>query len=197
MTAIETDRCILRNFAPDDWQELQEVVAQHQASDSAHYEPPWPTSAEEVQGIAAHFARGDDFLAVCLKTTGKVIGLVAIGRRKEQEEQVHNLGYVFHPGYHGQGYATESCKAAMGYMFGQFGAEGILTGTHPDNKASVALLMRVGLKAIGEGEFALSRAEWMALSDREDNLHGQTRSRQAADFGGEHSHPPRKGFALR
>jgi len=163
MISLETDRLILRNFTPDDWQGLQEVVIQYQASDAAQYEPPWPTSAEDVQNIAAHFAGGDDFLAVCLKITGKVIGLVAIERREEQEERVHNLGYVFHPGYQGQGYATESCRVAMDYVYGKLGAEGILTGTHPDNRASVALLMRLGLKDIGEGEFALSRDEWLAL----------------------------------
>lgn len=165
MISLETDRLILRNFTPDDWQELQEVVVQYQASDSAQYKDPWPTSAEKVQEIAGWFAGGDDYLAVCLKRTGKLIGLVAINRREEQKERVHNLGYVFHPGYHGQGYATESCRAAMGYVFGRLGAEGILTGTHPDNRASVALLMRLGLKAIGEGEFALSKAEWVALSE--------------------------------
>jgi len=145
MIALETGRLIIRNFDVGDWQELQEVAVEYQASDAAQYEDPWPTSAEEVQGIAAWFAGGDDYLAVCLRATGKVIGLVAIERRKEHEEQVHNLGYVFHPGYQGQGYATESCKAAMGYLFDQLGAERILTGTHPDNKASVALLMRLAL----------------------------------------------------
>ena len=64
--------------------------------------------------------------------------LVAIGRRQEQEQPIHNLGYVFHPGYAGQGYATESCRAAMGYLFDQLAAEGILTGTHPGNQPSVA-----------------------------------------------------------
>jgi RimJ/RimL family protein N-acetyltransferase len=135
MISLETDRLILRNFTPDDWQELQEMIIQYRASDSAKYEPWWPTSAEGVQEVAGWFASGDDYLAVCLKATGKLIGFVAINRREEQEERVHNLGYVFHPGYQGQGYATESCRAAMGYVFGQLGAEEILTGTHPDNRA--------------------------------------------------------------
>jgi [ribosomal protein S5]-alanine N-acetyltransferase len=71
--------------------------------------------------MAKFFASGDDFLAVSLKDTGKLIGLIAIGRRKEQEDQVHNLGYVFHPGYYGQGYATEGCQAVMTFLFEQLG----------------------------------------------------------------------------
>jgi len=161
--SLETDRLIIRSFSPDDWQDLQEMAIQYQASEWAKYEDPWPTSTEEVKGMAKWFASGDDYLSVCLKTTGKLIGLIAINRRKEQEERVHNLGYVFHPDYHGQGYATEGCRAAMDYVFGQLAADGILTGTHPANEPSVGLLKKLGLKGIDGGEFAISREEWLAL----------------------------------
>jgi RimJ/RimL family protein N-acetyltransferase len=160
MITLETDRLVVRNFAPDDWQALQAVVVAYQASDSAQYEDPWPTSDEKVRGIASWFASGDAYLAVCLKKEGTLLGLVAINRRDDQEAPIYNLGYVFHPGYAGQGYATESCRAAMAYLFDEAGAEGILTGTHPDNVPSVALLRRLGLREIGDGEWALSKAEW-------------------------------------
>ena len=161
MISLETDRLFIRSFTPEDWQELQEMIIQYQASESAQYEDPWPTSTEKVKEIAGWFASGDDYLAVCLNEAGTLIGLVALGRRQEQERPIHNLGYVFHPGYTGQGYATESCRAAMDFLFEQSAAGGILTGTHPDNQPSVALLKRLGLHEIGGGEWALSRAEWL------------------------------------
>ena len=170
MISLETERLFIRNFAPDDWQALQAVIVAYQASDSAQYEDPWPTSDEQVQGIASWFAGGDDYLAVCLKAEGTLLGLVAINRRGDQDAPTHNLGYVFHPGYAGQGYATESCRAAMGYLFDQAGIEGILTGTHPDNKPSVALLKRLGLREIGEGEWAMSKAEWTSLERERKGL---------------------------
>ncbi|MBN1976765.1 MAG: GNAT family N-acetyltransferase [Anaerolineae bacterium] len=139
------------------------MAVQYQASESAKYEAPWPTSTEEVKGMVEWFAQGDSYLAVCLKAPGKPIGLVAIERRKDQEGAIHNLGYVFHPCYHGHGYATEACRAAMDCVFGQLAAEGILTGTHPDNEPSVRLLKKLGLKEIDQGEFAISREEWLAL----------------------------------
>jgi RimJ/RimL family protein N-acetyltransferase len=163
VTAIETDRLAIRNFGPDDWQDLQEVAVQYRASKWAKYEDPWPTSTEEVKGMVEWFAQGDGYLAVSLKATGKLIGLIAIERRKDQEERVHNLGYVFHPGYHGHGYATEGCRAAMDHVFGQLAADGILTGTHPANEPSVRLLKRLGLTEIDQGEFVMSREEWLAL----------------------------------
>jgi RimJ/RimL family protein N-acetyltransferase len=163
MISLKTERLVIRNFEPDDWQALQKVVVAYQASDSAQYEDPWPTSDEKVKGIASWFAGGDDYLAVWLKEGGTLLGLVAINRRTDQEAPIYNLGYVFHPGYGGQGYATESCRAAMAYLFDELEIEGILTGTHPDNKPSVALLKRLGLREIGDGEWSLSRTEWIGL----------------------------------
>ncbi len=162
MVKIDTDRLTIRNFTSDDWQDLQEMAIHYQASEWAKYEDPWPTGTEEVKGMAKWFAGGDGYLAVCIKPTGKLIGLIAIERRQEQEEKVHNLGYVFHPGYSGQGYATEGCQAAMRFVFEQLGADAILTGTRLENTPSVRLLQRLGLEAIGNGEFHLSREAWLA-----------------------------------
>ena len=162
MTLLTTDRLVIRSFSAGDWQELQELAIQYQASESAQYEDPWPTSAEDVKGMAGWFAGGDDYLAVCLRATGHLIGLVALERRQGQSGRVHNLGYVFHPGYHGQGYATEACRAAIAYLFGPLEADGILTGTNPANEASIRLLKRLGLVQVAPGEFSLSREEGLA-----------------------------------
>lgn len=110
----------------------------------------------------AWFATGDDYLCVTLKTTGAVIGLLAIECRNDHEEQVHNLGYIFDPADQGHGYATEGCQAVMRYLFVERGATAIHTGTHPDNQASVHLLSKLGLQQIKEGEFVLSREAWQA-----------------------------------
>ncbi|MCE7981490.1 MAG: GNAT family N-acetyltransferase [Caldilinea sp. CFX5] len=161
--AIETEHLQLRNFTANDWQGLQEVIVHYQASASAQYEAPWPTAAEEIQGITTWFAGGDDYLCVTLKATGAIIGLLAIERRQDAAGQMHNLGYIFHPAYQGQGYALEGCRAIMGYLFDQLAATAIHTGTHPANEPSVRLLTTLGLKRVNEGEFVLSRAEWQAL----------------------------------
>jgi RimJ/RimL family protein N-acetyltransferase len=160
--SLETDRLILRNFCPEDWQDLQEVAIAYQASEWARFEDPWPTETEKVKGMAGWFANGDEFLAVVLKETDKLIGLIAINRRQEQEGSIRNLGYVFHTDYSGKGYATEGCQAAMSYLFDHLGIDGILTGTHPENEPSVRLLGRLGLKALDRGEYAISREEWLA-----------------------------------
>ncbi len=179
MTTLETQRLIIRNFKPDDWRDLQEMAVKYQASEYAQYDHEWPTDAEEIQGAAEWFAGGDDYLAVCLKAKGKLIGFIAL-KPNEEEDGEFSLGYVFNPDYHGQGYATEGCRAILDHAFGPLGAERVVSGTAAANTPSCQLLRRLGMRETGrhtasfhetpEGEpiefvalsFALSRDEWMA-----------------------------------
>ncbi|MBN2393277.1 MAG: GNAT family N-acetyltransferase [Anaerolineae bacterium] len=163
MITLETDRLIIRDFRPDDWQELLELAIRYQASEYAKYDHPWPTTEEEVRGMAEWLSGEEGFRAVCLKSTGKLIGLLNIDRKKDVEEREHGFGYVFHPDYHNQGYATEACQAGISQIFGPWKAERICTGTHPNNTPSVRLLRKLGFREVGEGEFAISREEWLAL----------------------------------
>lgn len=195
MVRLETERLIIRGFTSEDWRQLQALAIDYRASDAARFEPPWPTSDEEVQGMAAWFAQGDDYLAVCLKETGRLVGLIAIEARpplsvsphggerdggdlssgsplvdaegrEDGAERVRNLGYVFHSEAHGQGYATEACRAAMRYVFEELGADRILTGTNPDNATSVRLLQRLALREVegSPGEYTMTRDGWLARS---------------------------------
>jgi ribosomal-protein-alanine N-acetyltransferase len=166
MKPLSTERLVVRNFKTDDWQDLQQAIINYQASESAKYEDPWPTSEEKIKGIVSWFAQGDEFLAVELKLEGRVIGFVAINRRTDKSEPVHNLGYVFNPEYSGKGYATESCKICMKYVFDELNAVSIVTGTHPDNEPSVRLLKRLKLREIGNGEWTITREEWENKSNK-------------------------------
>jgi len=159
MNPIETSRLLIRNFRPDDWEALQELSVAYAASEISQYDQPWPTSTEGVKGMVEWFAGGDDFVAACLRDTDRLIGLVAIQRRKEREGRVHGLGYVFHPTYHGQGYATEACRAAMGYLFGELEADRVESNTAAINEPSCRLLRRLGMAEVGQHTASFRRAE--------------------------------------
>ena len=128
MISLETDRLIIRNFYPDDWQELQDLSIHYGASEYARYDHKWPTAIEDVKGMAEWFAAGDRFHAVCIKETGKLIGLVS-SSGKEEASGVFGLGYVFHPAYHGQGYGSEGCRAVLDHAFRELGAQQITSNT--------------------------------------------------------------------
>jgi RimJ/RimL family protein N-acetyltransferase len=181
VTSIETDRLVIRNFRAGDWPDLQEMILRYQASDMAQYDHEWPTSADEIKGVAEWFASGDSYLAVCLRTTGKLIGLISLNPQEQQAAPVFGLGYVFHEDHFGQGYATEGCRAVIDYAFGPLAADSVTSGTAAANHRSCRLLRRLGLRQTGRGTssfqktqdgdpiafasltFAITRDEWLAL----------------------------------
>jgi ribosomal-protein-alanine N-acetyltransferase len=179
MTSMETERLIIRNFDSDDWQALQEMIIQYESSEYAVYDHKWPTSAEEIKGVAEWFAGGDRFLAVCLKETGRFIGFISLNKKGKEDCQEFSLGYVFNFNYHGKGYATEGCRAIIDHAFSRLGADRIMSSTAAANYPSCRLLNRLGMRKTGEGtasfwktedgkpiefpsfSFTLSRDEWL------------------------------------
>jgi [ribosomal protein S5]-alanine N-acetyltransferase len=162
MQTIQTDRLTIRNFRPEDWRDLHEMIVQYQASEYAQYDHKWPTSEEKIQGVAKWFSEGDSYLAVCLQATSKLIGFVALNREEREDGLAFNLGYVFNFDYHGQGYATEACRAAIKHAFERLNAARIVTGTALANLPSCRLLARLGLHETSGGMYALPRDEWIA-----------------------------------
>ncbi len=150
MTRIETERLNIRNFTVDDWKGRKEITLQYEASEYAPYDHPWPTSDEDIKGIAQWFASGDNFLAVCLKTTGHLIGFISLNEKEEEQRKTFRLGYRFNFNYHGQGYATEGCQAILTYAFEQLDAACITSGTAAANHPSRTLLKRLGFEITGE-----------------------------------------------
>jgi RimJ/RimL family protein N-acetyltransferase len=138
------------------------MVTQYQASEFAQYDHPWPTEPDQVKGVAEWFASGNTFLAVTLKTTGKLIGYISMSRQEEQPRQFFGLGYVFNFCYHGQGYATEGCQAVLDRAFSELDADQVSTSTAEANHPSCALL-----KALGFSETGRSLASFHETPERE------------------------------
>ncbi len=159
MVHIETDRLITRNFLPEDWQALQAIVLDFQASPYADYDYRWPTSEEELRGICQWFANGDDFVAVCLKADESAgpVGYVAINGADTPNRR--NLGYCFHSAAHGRGLALEACRAVLAHAFHNWGVETVVSGTAQANGPSVRLLLSLGFRQTGEHTGSFSEAE--------------------------------------
>lgn len=175
MKTIETERLVIRNFMAGDWQDLKDLVIQKESSPYAVYDHEFPTSENEIKRITDWFSRGDSFLAVCLRETGKFIGYVALNGGNG----VYDLGYCFNLDYQGKGYATEGCTALIDYTFAALDAEKMTSGTAADNHSSCNLLSRLGFTKVSKGtasfrktpegkpiefigySFELTRDEWL------------------------------------
>ncbi len=148
MIELETERLSIRNFKADDWQDLAELAMKYEETELAKYdEGPWPNNLEEYKRIVQNFAKADDFLAVVLKENDKLIGLVVKTKKGEKE---YEFGFNFHTDFQGKGYATESCKAVLEYLFEVLDAVLITAGTAKINKPSNRLLTRLGFNLVGD-----------------------------------------------
>lgn len=158
MIAINTNRLDIRNFKAKDWEDLYALIVDYEASELAQYDHAWPGTVETIKTIAAWFAQGDQFLAVCLKATKHLIGFIGLTPEPPEDQGVYNLGYIFSSSYHGQGYASEACHAVLRHAFEQLHAHRVVTGTAAINHASCRLLERLGFQKTGEQLTALRTA---------------------------------------
>lgn len=181
---IHTPRLTLRNFAQADWAALLEMILQYEASAVAAYDHAWPLTPAEIQQVVNWFASSDHFLAVCLNTSERFIGLVSLNPEGSADPPEFNLGYIFNSEYHGQGYAAEACRAVLTRAFTQLQAVRILSGTAAQNPASCRLLEKLGFSKTGEQpasfrnaptgqpilftgcSYALSHEAWQAAAAR-------------------------------
>ena len=134
-----TRRLLIRRMVPDDWQDLYEYL-----SDPAvvRYEPYGVYTRADAMLEAANRANCASFLAVCLLTSGKMIGNLYVAR---MDEGYYELGYVFNRRYHGKNYAYESCRAILDCLFTQMGAVKVVAHCDARNLRSMHLMERLGM----------------------------------------------------
>ena len=145
---IETDRLFIRQFVPADFDDLYEYL-----SNPATYlfEPGKPITPDEAKELCGLRSKSNEFLAVVLKQSGKMIGHLYFKQLEPADRQSWELGYIFNPEYHRKGYASEASAAMTKYAFANYKAHRIMARCNPDNTASWKLLEKIGY--IREGHF--------------------------------------------
>ena len=107
----ETERLILRRFRETDLQDLHEYLSDPKV---VAFEPYKPMTIAETKENLAWRISTDEMIAVELKTTGKLIGNVYLGKRDFDSLEI---GFVFNGNYQHQGYARESCEKLIALAF--------------------------------------------------------------------------------
>lgn len=175
---IETQRLRLRPFTRGD---VDAVFAYRQREDVAQFLFDGPMSHESVTEVVQmrvgqheFAAEGDKiFLAAELKAPQRVIGEVSLILRDAPSRQAE-IGYIFHPEVHGQGYATEAGRVLLQMGFEGAGMHRIYARCDARNDASRKVMERLGMrreahfrehafvKGAWDEEFvyALLEAEW-------------------------------------
>lgn len=140
----ETERLILRRYKESDLQDLFEYLSDPEV---VRYEPYKPKTLDETREELAWRVSTEEMVAVELKSSGKLIGNVYLGKRDFQSLE---MGYVFNRRYWGQGFASESCRALIGQAFSQ-GVHRVFAECDPQNESSWRLLEALGFRR--EGHF--------------------------------------------
>jgi RimJ/RimL family protein N-acetyltransferase len=179
---ISTKRLLLRPFAESD---LDDVHAFQSLPEVARYLYWEPRDREQVRQALLAMARGSMLtaegdvlaLAVVLPPAGTVIGDVILKWSSVQHRQ-GEIGYVFHPGYGGRGFATEAAAAVLGLGFDGLRLHRIIGRIDGRNAASARVLERLGMRReahfiqneIVKGQwtdevvYALTEDEWHAAA---------------------------------
>lgn len=135
----ETERLVLRRFKKSDLNDLYEYLSDEEV---VKYEPHKPMTLEEVEDNLKWRISTDEMIAVELKSNGKMIGNVYLGRR---DFEAMEIGYVFNRSYWGKGYAKESCEKLIASAFTE-GVHRIYAECDPQNTGSWKLLEALGFE---------------------------------------------------
>ena len=139
MNEIRTERLVLRQFRESDYDDLFEFLSQLEDDEFEGY--PGITY-ENGREHLKYRVGSEEFWAVELKDSGKVIGNIYCGNRDFGAKEA---GYIIKKNYRRKGYALEALSAVIRNAFRE-GAHRIYAECDPRNVCSWKLLEKAGLK---------------------------------------------------
>lgn len=154
MTVLATDRLLLRPFGPGDAEAHARLYDDPEVTRWLG-DGPWLGAAARArsratlerfaEGWAAH---GWGVWAVADRATGEVIGQCGLKPlRLEAEGPVEvEVLYALERRHWGRGLASEAARAALDHGFGPLALPRIVAVARPDNRASRAVLEKLGLR---------------------------------------------------
>ena len=139
---IETQRLLVRDFTPDDADDLHEILGDEETMKNCEsaYDLEKTRKFLEEFCIAKKGA-----VAAVLKDSKKVIGYLLF---KPWGESVYEIGWIFNKTYWRQGYAYEACCALITYGFRALDIHKVVAETI-DAQKSVPLMEKLGMKREG------------------------------------------------
>ncbi len=172
---IETERLVLRPWQKADRRPYHELL---QHPEVHRHFGPQPMGMEEcwrrlMAAVGGWQLNGFGGWAVERKADGKLIGMTALftAWRDLQPEfgEDPEMGWIFAAETHGQGMASEACKAVLGWAEASLAPTPIWAIIAPANAPSLKLADKLGFKRVHETLYhddptvVLRRPAWRAL----------------------------------
>jgi RimJ/RimL family protein N-acetyltransferase len=174
---IETERLLLRPYADGDFEAHLAIHSRADVNRWLYSEPRGPDEARDLLrrklGETGLRDEGDTLSVACVrKDTGAVIG-GCILHWVSREHRTGEIGFIFHPDHHGNGFATEAARPLIDFGFAVVGLHRVIGRLEARNTASARVLEKLGMRREGllvENEWV--KGEWQselryAVLDRE------------------------------
>ena len=177
---IETERLLLREYTPEDFDALYEILSDPETM--RHY--PAPFDEARTRGWIAwnlenYETYGFGLWAVTLKETGAFIGDCGLTLQNIDGDMLPEIGYHIHRKHWRQGYAKEAARAVRDWAFRNTAYDALYSYMKYTNAASSATALANGMRKVKEYPdpkntvslaYAITRAEWEALGGVEIRL---------------------------
>lgn len=144
---VETDRLILRELTPEDFNDLYEISRQPAV---AKFIDSGENKETEFAKLTAYITYvygfyGFGLWGVFHRSAGKLIGRCGIELQTINDKTEIMLSYLLHRDYWGQGLASESCRAVFDYARNELDIHRIVAVIDKTNNRSLRTASRLGM----------------------------------------------------
>ena len=156
MTAVfATERLDIRPWTPDDAEAAFDIYGRWEVTRWLGAQPKVTESVEAMRASIGRWTAREEgaygIWAIVPRGSGVPVGTVLLvplqdGQARPTEEI--EVGWVLHPDYWGNGYATEAAQGALDRAW-ETGLSEIYAVVYPGNDASVAVTSRLGMAPLG------------------------------------------------
>ncbi|MFF2890185.1 GNAT family N-acetyltransferase [Paenibacillus sp. NPDC057967] len=139
---LSTQRLSIGKFRTEDWSAVLEYTSDRQVME---YMPEGVFQEKEAKAfVLQNMAETAEKFAVRLLDGDKLIGHMVF--HKWYGENTYEIGWVFHPRYHNQGFATEAAQEVLKFAFEQLNAHRVIATCQPENIPSYRIMEKIGMK---------------------------------------------------
>jgi [ribosomal protein S5]-alanine N-acetyltransferase len=123
--------------------------------------PEGVMSPQQIQAFIAEHQPAGSGVAVILLEEDHLIGHLTF--QPWYAPRFYEIGWVFHPQHHGQGFATEAAMALFQYGFETLDLHRIIATCQPENIASWRVMEKLGMhrEAHFRKVFAVDETTWL------------------------------------
>ena len=145
---LETKRLILRPIALDDKYEIFDYRSDVLSNKYQGWIPKTIVDVESfIEKISTKINEADTWFQFVIieKETQKIIGDLGVHFFDSENKQAE-IGCTLNKDFQAKGYATESIKRVIDYLFKELNKHRIIASIDPDNKSSIRLVERIGFR---------------------------------------------------